>query len=46
MRKAWLMMAACATAAGTTSGLLAQEPAKGSVCECGAHRQVRRRIGS
>ena len=38
MRTGWLMVAAClATAAGTTSGLLAQEPAKGSVCECGAH---------
>ncbi len=37
MHTTWLMMAALATAAGTTSGLLAQEPAKGSVCECGKH---------
>ena len=37
MRKAWLVMAALTVAAGTTSGLSAQAPAKDSVCECGKH---------
>jgi ABC-type branched-subunit amino acid transport system substrate-binding protein len=37
MRKAWLAMAALGMVAGTSSGLFAQEPAKGSACECGAH---------
>ena len=37
MGKAWLMMAALAMAAGTTSGPLAQETTKGNVCECGKH---------
>ncbi|HMG87223.1 MAG TPA: ABC transporter substrate-binding protein [Terracidiphilus sp.] len=37
MREGWLMVAACFMAAGTTSGLFAQEPAKGSACECGKH---------
>ena len=37
MRKAWLVMAALTVAAGTTSGMFAQAPAKGSVCECGKH---------
>ncbi|MGA8742257.1 MAG: ABC transporter substrate-binding protein, partial [Terracidiphilus sp.] len=37
MSKAWLMVAACALAAGTTAGLAGQEAAKSSTCECGAH---------
>ena len=37
MRKAWLVVAACVAAAGTMSGLYAQEAATGSVCECGKH---------
>ena len=34
MGKAWLMVAVCATAAGTASIMAAQRPA---TCECGAH---------
>ncbi len=38
MCKAWLMMAACVLAAGTTAGLSGQEAAQSkSTCECGAH---------
>ena len=37
MSKAWLMVAACALAAGATAGLAGQEAAKSSTCECGAH---------
>jgi branched-chain amino acid transport system substrate-binding protein len=37
MRKAWLVVAACVAAAGTMSGLYAQEAATGTVCECGKH---------
>jgi len=37
MRKAWLMVAACVLAAGTTASLAGQEAAKRTTCECGAH---------
>ena len=37
MRTTWLMMVALVLTACTTSDPLAQEPAKGSVCECGKH---------
>jgi branched-chain amino acid transport system substrate-binding protein len=37
MRKAWLMVAACVLAAGTTASLAGQEAARNSTCECGAH---------
>src|ERR1700722_6476984 len=38
MREAWLMLAACVLAAGTTAILTGQEATKSSsTCECGAH---------
>jgi branched-chain amino acid transport system substrate-binding protein len=38
MSKAWLMMAACVLAAGTTASLSGQDAAQNkSTCECGAH---------
>ena len=37
MCKAWLMMAACVLAAGTTANSAGQEPTRSSTCECGAH---------
>src|ERR1700746_69666 len=38
MSKAWLMVAACALAAGTTAGVSGQQADTGkSTCECGAH---------
>ena len=38
MREAWLMVAACVLAAGTTAILTGQEATKSSsTCECGAH---------
>jgi len=37
MRTAWLMVAACVLAAGTTASLAGQEATKSSTCDCGAH---------
>jgi branched-chain amino acid transport system substrate-binding protein len=37
MRKGWLMVAACALAAGATASLTGQDTRKSNTCECGAH---------